>query len=973
MKKTVSKLSLFCVALAVMSGVALAQPANQLLNAGFESPTLGKITNGFSQIGPWENAGSLYTDSGVELLDPHSGSYRAYENQGDSGAYQIADYQMILGDQITLSWWALASSTSQPTNPPVQVVGLISSSTYGPDNWANAPIYLTVTNIALTGGWVEYTINYTAQAGDVNNYIGCYFATTTTNAFGNPTNDYGGYDDFYLGVLPSGSLPVIVTEPTSQTAYKGDSAIFTVSAVGATSYQWLKGSLSGGPFTNLTNVGQISGATTPTLTLTNLTDTNDGYYVVACANAFGTVTSTPAANLTVQSIIYEETFTVTKPNNNQSITNVGWFNDIAGTYNNRIFSNGHGINLPFSAVYSYDNVAIATNPTDEAFYYTSASANGGPYDTNNLDGNGPITNKEVFPGMNLATVQNLGYAATVNNAAGTIGNWMVKVNNSWYVSTNQIIATGVQTLSMNFNPAAGAWSNLTVTGTGSFIEYNTNVVVGPATTSPLTGYVTGGGILVRHPNTQNFQFNDYVVLGAIPPSTMPVISAPPFTQTNYTATTATFSVSANTNGTTAGLTYQWEDGTVGSGLYSPLSNGGQFSGVTTPTLTITNVTSAANHKDYVVEVTDGAGTVTSSPPATLWVVDAAPILTSDTIMYPDDAPDLGSVSNTITAGNHNVMNLTASFVGDLPITYQWQYSTNDGATMSNINGATNSTLSLSNISTNASGYYRSTASNSQGGPNNSDWVALTVYPASTAQVQWDAKVPFSGDTASQILSGDYGSFFEAEALSDGQLTGDVYVTNGIGGTNVFVFDTVGNSATLVGGYTPLTGQFSGTTGDTNLDSVLNDDTESDSGATVTLNNLVVSNTYTAQLFCFANAGSLSRQANFSPTNNTADVSQSFTMGDTVYVAGTFMATTNTETFYINGDAGCYICCVVVYNTLAVPTVSIAKVGSTLQVTYANGVLEQATSLIGPWTTNNNASPYTFTPASSNLFFRAEAP
>jgi len=54
-------------------------------------------------------------------------------------------------------------------------------------------------------------------------------------------------------------------------------------------------------------------------------------------------------------------------------------------------------------------------------------------------------------------------------------------------------------------------------------------------------------------------------------------------------------------------------------------------------------------------------------------------------------------------------------------------------------------------------------------------------------------------------------------------------------------------------------------------------------------------------------------------------------------------------------------------------VSIAKVGSTLQVTYANGVLEQATSLIGPWTTNNNASPYTFTPASSNLFFRAEAP
>ncbi len=130
--------------------------------------------------------------------------------------------------------------------------------------------------------------------------------------------------------------------------------------------------------------------------------------------------------------------------------------------------------------------------------------------------------------------------------------------------------------------------------------------MGPAD-SDLTGYITGAGIVIVHIGGGDVQFDNFTVGGSIPPTSLPVISSPPFNQTNYTGSTASFSVTATTNGTTAGPTYQWRAATVGSSTYSSLTDGGQFSGTTSPTLVITSITSAANHKDYVVVVTDGAG------------------------------------------------------------------------------------------------------------------------------------------------------------------------------------------------------------------------------------------------------------------------------------------------------------------------------------------------------------------------------
>jgi hypothetical protein len=67
-----------------------------------------------------------------------------------------------------------------------------------------------------------------------------------------------------------------------------------------------------------------------------------------------------------------------------------------------------------------------------------------------------------------------------------------------------------------------------------------------------------------------------------------------------------------------------------------------------------------------------------------------------------------------------------------------------------------------------------------------------------------------------------------------------------------------------------------------------------------------------------------------------------------------------------------MCCAIVRNVLPPPGLNIVKVGSNLQLTYTNGVLEQTTNLTGPWTTNVSASPYTFNPATNGtkMFYRA---
>src|SRR5208282_1796549 len=96
----------------------------------------------------------------------------------------------------------------------------------------------------------------------------------------------------------SGPQPLILTQPASSTNWVGQNQQFSVGAVGLKKigYQWWRE--ANGVYGPLADGGQISGSTTPTLTISNLVFANATNYYVVVTNAYASVTSS-AANLTV--------------------------------------------------------------------------------------------------------------------------------------------------------------------------------------------------------------------------------------------------------------------------------------------------------------------------------------------------------------------------------------------------------------------------------------------------------------------------------------------------------------------------------------------------------------------------------------------------------------------------------------------------------------------------------------------------
>jgi len=90
-------------------------------------------------------------------------------------------------------------------------------------------------------------------------------------------------------------MPNLTTQPQSQAVSSGGTVSFTVAASGTAplSYQWRKDEV------NLSDGGNVSGAATPLLTLSNVQSTDAGSYDVVVSNAAGPVPSL-AAQLTVQ-------------------------------------------------------------------------------------------------------------------------------------------------------------------------------------------------------------------------------------------------------------------------------------------------------------------------------------------------------------------------------------------------------------------------------------------------------------------------------------------------------------------------------------------------------------------------------------------------------------------------------------------------------------------------------------------------
>ncbi len=113
----------------------------------------------------------------------------------------------------------------------------------------------------------------------------------------------------------------------------------------------------------------------------------------------------------------------------------------------------------------------------------------------------------------------------------------------------------------------------------------------------------------------------------------PVISAP-LSTTNFIGRNVSLP------GRAAGsqpITYQWQAGAIGSGVYTNLANNGNISGATSNVLTLLNLT-AANQADYVLVAANAGGSVTSAPPSRVTVLAAGPGCTYATYLMTNCNP-----------------------------------------------------------------------------------------------------------------------------------------------------------------------------------------------------------------------------------------------------------------------------------------------------------------------------------------------
>jgi hypothetical protein len=275
----------------------------------------------------------------------------------------------------------------------------------------------------------------------------------------------------------------------------------------------------------------------------------------------------------------------------------------------------------------------------------------------------------------------------------------------------------------------------------------------------------------------------------------------------------------------------------------------------------------------------------------LTIVSAsAPIIVTDTTALPNTATNF--VGQTQSFG--------ADIEGTLPIAYQWQVSSSSsGSGAVNVVGGTNATLVLSNLQLTNSGFYSVHAANSVSPFTvNSTWTQLTVVPFAAQFIRWQTPVSFSGLTAGQILTNPPGSFVEGEFF--GNAISPIAVTLG---SQTFNFTGDGSSASVTDNVGLGSGVYLGTTGDPNLDSVLNQnafDNNTGTTHTVTLHNLLVGTNYSVQIFALDDRGAgAGLSSNFQDPNNAADLSATYGMKDDKYLIGTFTANNTDVTIQQN--------------------------------------------------------------------------
>ena len=152
-------------------------------------------------------------------------------------------------------------------------------------------VYTNVSNASLYSGYTTNTLTFTNPSASMNGYL--YRCIVTGNCAA------GGYsiDTSTVAVLNINSPATINTQPASYNVCTGANVTYTVGATGSLplTYQWQQ-RIAPGAYVNLSDGGIVSGATTSSLSLSNVPVSYNGYYYRCAITMNGCVINTLSTN-----------------------------------------------------------------------------------------------------------------------------------------------------------------------------------------------------------------------------------------------------------------------------------------------------------------------------------------------------------------------------------------------------------------------------------------------------------------------------------------------------------------------------------------------------------------------------------------------------------------------------------------------------------------------------------------------------
>ena len=636
------------------------------------------------------------------------------------------------------------------------------------------------------------------------------------------TNDAASYSVVVtniVGTLASSSAtltvlvpPTILSQPVSATILAGSNVTFTVVASGTPplTYQWQK------------NGGNISGATTATLTLANVSAADTASYAVVVGNATTSVTSSSAtltvliapaittqpANVSItqgNAASFAVTATGTAPlsfqwlkngvpisgaNSNVLTFSVVTTND-AASYS-VVVTNIVGTLASSSAtltvlvpptILSQPASVTVTAGSAAAFAITASSATPMTYQwrKNGVAISGATAATLTFGSATTADAAS--YSVVVSNSGGSVtsANAVLTVQVPPSIATqpaNQFGALGspivLAVTAAGTGPLSYQWfqAGVPLAEGGNISGSTSNIltIAGLTTNEVASYFVVVTNVIGSVTSTS----------ASVSVNIAPIISSQPASQFIAAGSSATLTVTATGSNP---LTYQW------------LKNGRKFgnsatvSGATSNTLTLTK-TALKSSGNYSVVVKNIYGSATSVP-AQLTVLNPPTLAAAAPRIM---GPQAGGLAK---AGASATLSITVK--GSAPLSYQWF---KDGVALTNggsVSGANANVLKITALTTSDTAAYHVMVSNPVGAAV-SGRIPLTVFVAPVITSQPVSKNVYVGRTVS----------FSASATGTAPMSFQWYKgKKAVAGATNFVFVIANVQTTDAGMYSAVAKNFAG--------------------------------------------------------------------------------------------------------------------------------------------------------------------